>query len=303
MKNTNSTPSPFDFLEKFRTTQSEAKKKNPDSDSAPASAADSGASLFDIDSMAEQLRAPGVLLIALEGRAPWELGATLATWPLLKTAPQGDGHPVIVFPGLGAGDFSTAPLRSFLNAQGYQTHGWDLGFNFGPRDGVLKKSVERVMQIHEATKRKVSLIGWSLGGLYAREFAKALPKQVRSVITLGTPFAGDPKATNAWRFYEFVSGHKLQDKQMLAHIKAAPPVPTTSIFSRTDGVVSWPLSIQKESRTAENIEVIASHVGMGMNPIALYAVADRLAQAEGQWSKFDRSGWRQYFYRDPNRAE
>jgi len=123
------------------------------------------------------------------------------------------------------------------------------------------------------------------------------------VITLGTPFAGDPKATNAWRFYELVSGHKLQDKQMLAHIKAAPPVPTTSIFSRTDGVVSWPLSIQKESKTAENIEVIASHVGMGMNPIALYAVADRLSQPEGRWCKFDRSGWRQYFYRDPNRPE
>ena len=204
---------------------------------------------------------------------------------------------------LGAGDFSTSPLRSFLSSQGYDAHGWDLGFNFGPRDGVLKKSVARVMEIYETSGRKVSLIGWSLGGLYAREFAKALPKQTRNVITLGTPFSGDPKATNAWRFYEFVSGHKLDDKKMLAHIKQAPPMPTTSIFSRTDGVVAWPLSIQKESKTAENIEVIASHVGMGMNPIALYAVADRLAQPDGEWKKFDRSGWRQYFYRDPNRVE
>jgi pimeloyl-ACP methyl ester carboxylesterase len=249
----------------------------------------------------EQLRAPGAFLIALEARAPWELGATLASWPLLKTAPDGDGHAVIVFPGLGAGDFSTAPLRSFLDAQNYDTYGWDLGFNLGPRDGVLQKSIDRVMEIHEKTKRKVSLIGWSLGGVYAREFAKALPKHVRSVITLGTPFAGDPKATNAWRFYEFASGHKLGDTEMLKHLKTAPPVPTTSIYSRTDGVVAWPLSHQKTSKIAENIEVIASHVGLGLNPIALYAVADRLAQAEGKWTPFDRSGWRQYFYRDTTR--
>ncbi len=211
--------SPFDFLYRTR--------------GVPKARADRP-----LTELAEQLRAPGALLMALEGRAPFELGATLASWPLLRTAPAGDGHPVIVFPGLGAGDFSTVPLRNFLSSHGYDTYGWDLGFNFGPRHGVLKKSVDRVAEIHETTKRKVSLIGWSLGGLYAREFAKALPKHVRSVITLGTPFAGDPKATNAWRFYEFVSGHKLDDKKMLAHLKEAPPMPTTSIFSRTDGVVA-----------------------------------------------------------------
>ncbi len=292
--------SPFDFLKKFRHAKDEF--LSPENAHANMNA-DMNTSNAATDDLAQKLRAPGAGLIALEARAPWELGATLAAWPLLRTAPEGDGHAVIVFPGLGAGDFSTAPLRSFLSSQGYETYGWDLGFNFGPRDGVLKKSVERVMDICATSKRKVSLIGWSLGGLYAREFAKALPKQTRSVITLGTPFSGDPKATNAWRFYEFVSGHKLDDKKMIAHIKEAPPVPTTSIFSRTDGVVAWPLSIQKESKTAENIEVIASHVGMGMNPIALYAVADRLAQREGAWQKFDRSGWRQYFYRNPNRVE
>jgi pimeloyl-ACP methyl ester carboxylesterase len=281
--------SPFDFLRRARETLG-----NTTGDTQPDNA---------FAHFADQLKAPGAFLVALESRAPFELGATLATWPLLKTAPSGDGHAVIVFPGLGAGDFSTVPLRNFLSTQGYDTYGWDLGFNFGPRDGVLKKSVERVMEIHETTGRTVSLIGWSLGGLYAREFAKALPKHVRSVITLGTPFAGDPKATNAWRFYEFVSGHKLDDKKMLAHLKEAPRVPTTSIFSRTDGVVAWPLSLQRESKTAENIEVVASHIGLGMNPIALYAVADRLAQLEGQWQKFDRAGWRRHFYRDPHRDQ
>ena len=248
-----------------------------------------------------QLKAPNALLLALESRAPWELGATLAAWPLLKMAPKGDGHAVIVFPGLGAGDLSTAPLRNFLSAQGYATHGWDLGRNLGPRQGVLQKSIERIGEIFKSSGGKVSLVGWSLGGVYARELAKALPTLVRSVITLGTPFAGDPKATNAWRIYQFASGHKLSNPVLLARVKQAPPVPTTSIYSRSDGVVAWQLSHQEPSAQTENIEVVASHVGMGLNPIAFYAVADRLAQAEGKWKNFDRGGWRQYFYRDTER--
>ena len=247
------------------------------------------------------LKAPGVFLLAMEGRAPLEWGAALAAWPLLKMAPAGDGHAVIVFPGLAAGDFSTILLRNFLRAQGYDAYGWDLGLNFGPREGVIRKGIERVQQIHQDTGRKVSLIGWSLGGIYAREFAKALPDAVRSVITLGTPFTGNPKATNAWRLYEFASGHKLDDPEMLAHLREAPPVPTTSIFSRSDGVVAWPLSLQEEATHAENIEVQASHIGLGMNPAALYAMADRLSQPDGGWVKFHREGWRQWFYQDPAR--
>ena len=248
------------------------------------------------------MRAPGALLLALESRAPLEWGAAVAAWPLLKMAPPGDGHPVIVFPGLAAGDFSTLLLRNFLKLQGYDTYGWDLGLNFGPRHGVIRKSLERVQQIHLDTGRKVSLIGWSLGGIYAREFAKALPHAARSVITLGTPFTGDPKATNAWRLYEFVSGHKLDDPRLIAHLREAPPVPTTSIFSRSDGVVAWPLSLQQDTAQAENIEVQASHIGLGMNPVALYAMAERLSQPDGKWTRFHRNGWRQWLYLDPARA-
>jgi pimeloyl-ACP methyl ester carboxylesterase len=266
------------------------------------SATDSGTLWSEeIEMMERQLKAPNALLMAMETRAPWELGATLAAWPLLKNAPAGDGHPVIVFPGLGAGDLSTAPLRNFLSGQGYDTYGWDLGRNMGPRQGVLQKSVERIGEIVKSTGSAVSLIGWSLGGIYAREFAKALPKLVRSVVTLGTPFSGDPKATNAWWYYEYASGHKLDDPQLLAQLKLAPPVPTTSIYSRTDGVVAWQLSHQQPTRRAENIEVVASHLGIGVNPAALYAIADRLAQPVGAWQKFDRSGWKQYFYRDTER--
>ena len=249
----------------------------------------------------ETLEPPGWLLLALEGRAPLEWSATIAMWPLLRMAPAGDGHPVIVFPGLGTGDFSTILLRNFLGNQGYATYGWDLGLNFGPRSGVLERSVERIRQIHRDTGRTVSLIGWSLGGIYAREFAKVLPKSVRSVITLGTPFSGNPKATNAWRLYEFASGHKLDDPQVLAQLREAPPAPTTSIFSRSDGVVAWPLSVQTQGSRSENVEVHASHIGLGMHPAALYAMADRLSHQEGCWMKFHRDGWRQWVYRDPDR--
>ncbi|HEY0843720.1 MAG TPA: alpha/beta hydrolase, partial [Noviherbaspirillum sp.] len=130
------------------------------------------------------------------------------------------------------------------------------------------------------------------------------PDHVRVVITLGTPFAGHPKATNAWRLYELASGRRIEDDTSQVDLPAPPPVPTTSIFSRTDGVVAWQCSVQEETERTENIEVHASHIGMGMNPMALYAVADRLAQPEGEWQRFDREGLgglKKLLYRDPQR--
>lgn len=255
-----------------------------------------------LDLLWANVKAPGPMLLALEGRAPWEYGAALASWPLLRNSPAGDGHSVLVFPGLVAGDFSTAPMRNFLNGRGFDAQGWQLGMNLGPREGVLESIVAKVQELQKTSGRKVSLVGWSLGGVYAREVAKLLPNSVRGVISMGTPFCGGPKATNAWRIYEYASGTKLDDKKMLASLSTAPPVPTTSIFSRTDGVVAWQCSVQIETAKAENIEVIASHVGLGLNPSVWYAVADRLAQAEGTWKKFDRTGWKQYVFRDPARS-
>jgi pimeloyl-ACP methyl ester carboxylesterase len=247
------------------------------------------------------MRAPGLVRLALEWRAPWEYGAALALRPLLNMAPAGDGHPVLVFPGLIASDVTTAPLRSFLEGRGYAAYGWDLGTNKGPQHGVLEACRKRVATIHKRHKRKVSLIGWSLGGLYAREFAKEVPKQVRLVITLGTPFTGHPKATNAWRLYERVTGHKIGAPEIHEPLRVPPPVPTTSIFSRSDGVVAWQCCIEKEGPMHENIEVEASHFGIGFSPLTWYAIADRLAQPEGKWRPFDRTGMREWLYRDPKR--
>jgi pimeloyl-ACP methyl ester carboxylesterase len=243
------------------------------------------------------LRAPSAWLMMLEGRAPWEFAALLAATPWLRRLPRGDGHPVMVFPGMGANDYTTAPLRSFLDSLGYVTQAWGQGFNFGPRDGVLKRCAADVRALAERHGRSVSLIGWSLGGLYAREMAKLMPDRTRCVITLGTPFTGHPRATNAWRIFEALSGQSAHDPATMARLRTPPPVPTTSIYSRTDGIVSWRCSLNEPGPIAENIEVQASHVGMGLNPLALYAVADRLQQPDGAWKPFDVAGARRWFYR------
>jgi len=247
-------------------------------------------------------RAPGLLRLALEFRAAWEYGATLAAQPLLSRARRGDGHPVLVFPGLVASDLSTKPLRRFLESLGHAAYPWEHGRNLGPREGILDGCLARLKELRRRHRKKVSLIGWSLGGLYARELAKLAPKDVRLDITLGTPFTGHPKATNAWRLYELVAGRKIGAPEIHEPLRVPPPVPTTSIYSRTDGVVAWPCCVEKEGPRAENIEVDASHLGLGLHPAVLYAIADRLAQPAGKWQPFDRSsGVRAWIYRDPRR--
>jgi pimeloyl-ACP methyl ester carboxylesterase len=138
----------------------------------------------------DSIAPPGRLLQIAELRAAWELGATLSLWPLLKLAPRGDGHPVIVLPGLGAGDRSTQLLRRYLRGRGYDVHGWGQGRNLGPRDGVEAGMFDLLESLHGKHGRKVSLVGWSLGGAYARLLASKRPELVRSVVTLGSPFAG-----------------------------------------------------------------------------------------------------------------
>jgi len=252
---------------------------------------------------AERLRPPSKTLMFLEGRAISELGAFLGALPLLSLAPLGDGHPVLVLPGLVASDVSTRPLRAFLENRGYAATGWRQGRNLGLRPGVQHAMTDLVKELSDTHGRKISLIGWSLGGLYARQLAKMMPQRVRQVITLGSPFAAGPKATNAWRVYEMASGRRAdeEDARFGGSLSGTPPVPTTAIFSRSDGICAWQGCKEKTSATSESIEVESSHCGMGHHPAAVYAVADRLAQPEGQWKPFDRSGWRSLIYPDPNR--
>ena len=239
--------------------------------------------------------------IALEARAGFEFAAGVAAaLPLLAVAPRGDGHPVLVFPGMAASDLSTRPLRQWLRALGHHVHGWRLGRNFGPREDVMDASLARIRELRERHGRRVSLIGQSLGGIYARELAKQASDDVRVVITLGTPFTGGARSTNAWPLYEALNGREHLEPRLRAGVREAPPVPTTSIYSGSDGVVAWQCSVQDESAFTENIEVDASHTGMAVNPLVLHAIADRLAQPEGAWQPFARNGLRAFTYLAPH---
>lgn len=252
----------------------------------------------------EAMRPPSRTLLFLEGRALWELGAFLGSLPLLNAAPRGDGHPVLVLPGLIASDVSTRPLRAFLRGRGYAAHGWGLGRNLGPREGVEDGMLQRLLELHQRYDRKVSVIGWSLGGVFARELAKQAPQAVRQVITLGSPFAGDPRATNAWRVFEWASGQKVPDRgsRRIDRLREPPPVPSTAIYSRSDGICAWQACREVAGPQADNIEIMGSHCGLGHNPAAVYAIADRLAQAEDGWRPFARDGWKRAVYLDPERV-
>jgi pimeloyl-ACP methyl ester carboxylesterase len=253
----------------------------------------------------KRLRPPSLFLMLAEARAVFEFNTSLMLSPLLMRAPKGDGHPVLTLPGFLASDLSMAPMRRYLKELGYDTYAWNLGRNFG---GVASKRAalrELLTNIHETSGRKVSIVGWSLGGVYARDLALQLPNMVRSVITLGSPFANDIRATNATKLYEALSGEGVDDiPEVREAIAGDMPVPATSLYSRTDGIVNWHTSLLRPSATAENIEVhLASHIGIGVNPAALWAVADRLAQPEGQFKHFDRSGPFAIAYAPPENAQ
>lgn len=223
---------------------------------------------------------------------------------LLRAAPRGDGHPVITLPGFLGGDRSTGMIRRYIRGRGYDMRPWTLGQNLGPRaigeEGEYL--AERVLQVFQETRRKVSLVGWSLGGVMAREVAKELPNQVRQVITLGSPFAGNPNDTPVGRLYRRVTGHDTSSPEfvhMMKTISEPPPhVPSTAIFSKTDGVVHWRACIEPESPLTDNIEVRASHCGLGVHPLVMFLIAERLALPETDWAPFNRHAtvWRKAAY-------
>lgn len=241
----------------------------------------------------EAYPAPPLALLGLEPmRAAIEyIGARLMDRSAL---PSGDGHPVVLFPGLGADKACMAPLSDLCAELGYQALDWGRGVNTGPEGEVDEWIAELAAQVHAVSclhERRVSLVGWSLGGLYAREIARLLPDTVRQVITLGSPFGGDGDATNVGWLFRVLSGRKARlDEALAQRLHSTPPVPTTSVFSRSDGVVAWQ-ACQDPLQTplAENVEVEGSHVGLVWHPKAWRVIADRLAQPEGLWRPYRES--------------
>lgn len=252
--------------------------------------------------VAAAIRRPSPMLAITDWpRSLVERGALPLAQGVLARAPRGDGHPVLVLPGFMTTDASTRRLRRYLGSLGHDVHGWELGRNLGPKaiGWSGDKLVARVAALHEATGRKVSLVGWSLGGIMARQVARRLPDRVRQVVTLGAPFTGDINATIVRSLYERLTGQKLTDPDVVAQLlesRDPPPVPATSIYSRNDGVVAWQNCLEPPSPTSDNIEVRGSHCGLAVNPVVLFAIADRLAQPDGHWRRFDRSGARGWWY-------
>jgi pimeloyl-ACP methyl ester carboxylesterase len=200
-----------------------------------------------------------------EARAAPEFAAFVGlAGVLLARAPRGDAHPVVVLPGLGAGDGSTAPLRWFLERLGYRTHGWGLGTNTGRSRRVPAALDQRLSALVDEHGQRVSVVGWSLGGVYATALAASASQRVRSVITLGSPIAGR---------------------------RLPVDVPTTSVYSRSDSVVPWRASLLPDAALRENVEVRGSHLGLGHNPAVLVVVADRLSQPERAWRPFVAPRW------------
>ena len=221
-------------------------------------------------------------------RATADYGLYLATSPLLRALPSGDGHPVLVLPGLMTDDTSTRVLRRTLRGLGYRAHGWRLGRNIGPTPTVVTGLRDRLEQLAERYDRPVTLVGWSLGGIFARDLARRTPASVRQVITLGSPFRmASTNQSRAHRTFERYSHLHVEPFALPLEGDRGPlPMPSTSVYSRYDGIVHWQACLETPGARAENVAVHASHLGLGHHPAVLYAVADRLAQREGTWRPF-----------------
>ena len=219
-----------------------------------------------------------------------------------RAVPHGDGHPVLVIPPAASDDGITACLRSYLGRCNYEVHGWGLGSNHGPATTGSRgeKLVRRIERIHSEAGRKLSLIGWSLGGIQARELAKGMPGSVRQVITLCSPFAGGASATHGSTLVADRAGDVAEeDAEMLRQVPCPPPgIPSTAVFSKTDGISNWRACVERPAPLTDNVEVVAAHCAMGYNPDVFFAVADRLAADPANWRPFDREteSWRRRVY-------
>ncbi len=245
---------------------------------------------------------PSALLALTElQRAMLDIASLGVARRWLERQPEGDGHPVMVLPGFMGSDGYNAPLRRYLTRRNYAAHGWGLGQNLGPRDGVLEGMQERLDAIAQRYGQPVSLVGHSLGGVYARELAREMPDRVRQVVSLGSPF-GEGRMTAAYPSRLFAALNPSDELPIEEDVLAvAPPVPTTAVFSRGDGIVNWVTTRQDKRRShpqVENIQVFASHCGLTMNPLVWYLLSDRLQQGADEWRPFERRSWHHLAFPD-----
>jgi hypothetical protein len=244
--------------------------------------------------MTESIGRPSLFwLLSEPGRALVEMGASYSINKVSQKKLCGDGHPVMILPGFLSSEKSTKSLRKFVSLQGYEVYDWGLGRNMGKLE-YMELLLERLDEIHIKTSREISIIGWSLGGVFARQLAKERPNITRQVITMGSPFAGLSEPNNiAWMYSLLNYGKKVKDvnQTLLEDLPKPASVPTTAIYSKTDGVVPWRYCKEPVvDNLHQNIEVRSSHIGMGANLAVLAVIEDRLLYGKENWVKFKPKG-------------
>lgn len=207
---------------------------------------------------------------------PFDLSRTRAQAVALADQVKGDGRHLLLIPGLMASERRMGWLRHILTAGGYRAHDWGMGRNFGPRPDSLEQIDRRVDAIRKQCGAKVTLVGWSLGGLYAREYAKFATDKVGGVVTMGTPFSGDPRANHAWRIYQLVSGFPVDRPPFPCTREEKPPVPTVALWSRRDGVILPECARGGAGERDQAIEVDCTHMGFAASPEGIAAVGRAL---------------------------
>ncbi len=236
-----------------------------------------------------QFGLPSRLALALESRAFAELSAFYTIAPLLGLGRRGDGHPALILPGFATSDRATAPLRAALRRAGFQAHGWELGSNLGSSSQTVERTTAHLRSLCERSGQPVSIVGHSAGGMLGRAMARRSPELVRQVITVGSPFRfrrGDRSTFSA--IAELVRDPNARPLSNRVREEHRPPlsVPTTAIYSRTDGIVDWRSCIEAVGDDRENVEVRSSHAGLIHHPAVLIVILDRLSQRPGQWAPF-----------------
>lgn len=185
-----------------------------------------------------------------------------------------------------ASDVSTKPLRRYLTTLGYEALPWGMGRNTG-RVEFIDELGNKLTEVYQTYREPVSIIGWSLGGVFARQVAKIHPDYVRQLITLGSPFAGISEPNNvAWVYNWFTGKQRVQDidPSILEDLPKPAPVPTTAVYTKQDGIVPWQICREiKETPIHQNIQVRGSHLGLGVNPTVLNIISDRLAYTKDNW--------------------
>ena len=251
---------------------------------------------------------PGLLSSVLEMRAFLELAILPCSWPMLMAAPHGDGHPVLLLPGFMGSEASLFALEIFLRQRGHAVETWGLGRNVGFHARHAKALEQKIRFMHHQSGRKVSLVGWSLGGVFALYGAHQVPECVRGVVTLGSPLSVDaggsasPALIKAmYRLIAHPAGpsvHEMQPRARKLRERRPLAMPLSCLYSLSDGVVPpQEATIDGDPALHENVRVPGSHVGLGFNAVVLWIVADRLSQPEGGWQRFEPSGPLGHLYR------